>query len=154
MKSFLESFKYALAGIWHCIATQRNFRFHTMAALSAVLLSLNYQLTGAERLVLAFTIVFVLISEMFNTAIEAVVDMTANGFNIFAKIAKDVAAGAVLVSAVAASLTGIVLFYANGYFWQVMYGYIKNPLFWLYIAVGLVYISGILFKNGGKSSER
>ena len=151
MKKFLMSFKYAWEGLWYCIRTQRNFRFHTMAALSALILSYKYELSRAELLVLAFTIVFVLISEMVNTALEAVVDMTANGYNSYAKIAKDVVAGAVLVSAVAASVTGIVLFYRDGYFWSVLAGYIKNPLFWLYIAAGLVYISGILFKNGGKS---
>ena len=150
MKKFLMSFKYALEGIWYCIVTQRNFRFHTMAALSALILSAKYQLSGAETLVLTFTIVFVLISEMINTALEAVVDMTANGYNTYAKIAKDVVAGAVLVSAIAASVTGIVLFYRDGYFWKVFGEYIKNPLFWLYIAAGLVYISGIIF-NGGKS---
>ncbi len=149
MKRFLLSFKYAFEGIWHCIVTQRNFRFHTMAALSAIILSAKYQLTRAEILVLAFTIVFVLISEMINTALEAVVDMTANGYNIYAKVAKDVVAGAVLVSAIAASVAGIVLFYRDGYFWKVLTEYIKNPLFWLYIAAGLIYISGIIF-NGGK----
>lgn len=150
MKKFLLSFKYAFEGIWHCIVTQRNFRFHTMAALSALILSLKYQLTRTEILVLTFTIIFVLISEMINTALEAVVDMTANGYNSYAKIAKDVVAGAVLVSAIAASITGIVLFYRDGYIWQVLGEYIRNPLFWLYIAIGIVYISGIIF-NGGKS---
>ena len=153
MKKFLMSFKYALEGIWHCIVTQRNFRFHTMAALSALILSAKYQLSGAEMLVLTFTIVFVLMSEMINTALEAVVDMTANGYNSYAKIAKDVVAGAVLVSAIAASVTGIVLFYRDGYFWQVLGEYIKNPLFWLYIAAGLVYISGIIFKGGKSRGE-
>lgn len=151
MIKFLLSFRYAFEGIWYCIVTQRNFRFHTMAALSAIILSAEYELTRAEMLVLTFTIVFVLISEMINTALEAVVDMTANGYNPYAKIAKDVVAGSVLVSAIAASVTGIVLFYRDGYFWYVLGEYIKNPLFWLYIAAGLVYISGILF-NGGKSS--
>ena len=151
MKKFLLSFKYAFAGFWHCIATQRNFRFHTMAALSALILAAKYELSRAEVLVLAFTIVFVLISEMFNTALEAVVDMTAGGYNKLAKIAKDVAAGAVLVSAMAASLTGIVLFYRDGYIWQVVYGYIKSPLFWLYITAGLVYISGVLFEKRRKN---
>ena len=151
MKNFLMSFKYAFEGIWYCISTQRNFRFHTMAALSAIILSAKYELSRAEILVLSFTILFVLISEMVNTALEAVVDMTANGFNRYAKIAKDVVAGAVLVSTFAASLTGIVLFYRDGYFWHVLSDYIRNPLFWLYIAVGIVYISGILFKNGGKT---
>ena len=123
-----------------------------MAALSVLILSLKYQLTRTEILVLTFTIIFVLISEMINTALEAVVDMTANGYNSYAKIAKDVVAGAVLVSAIAASITGIVLFYRDGYIWQVLGEYIRNPLFWLYIAIGIVYISGIIF-NGGKSRE-
>ena len=120
--AFLKSFKYAFMGVKYCIATQRNFRFHTFAALSAVILACRYGLSGIEKLVLAFTIVFVLISEMFNTALESVVDMTAKGYNDYAKAAKDVAAGAVLISAVTAAL------------------------FWVYIAFGFLYVSGVLFE--------
>lgn len=143
--AFIRSFKYAIFGVWHCIKTQRNFRFHTYAALSAMLLAYKYNLSQTEKLVLMFTIVFVLISEMFNTAIESIVDMTTKDFNPYAKVAKDVAAGSVLVSALAAATTGLVLFYNGGFIWQIVIDYIKNPLFWLYVAVGLIYISGILF---------
>lgn len=144
--AFFRSFKYAFMGVKYCIATQRNFRFHTFAALSAAILACRYGLSGIEKLVLAFTIVFVLISEMFNTALESVVDMTAKGYNEYAKVAKDVAAGAVLISAATAALTGIILFYNHGHFWTVLYEYIKMPLFWLYIAIGLAYVSGVLFE--------
>ncbi len=154
LKNFLKSFKYAFEGIWYCIKTQRNFRFHTAAAFTAFLLADNYNLDGTQKLVLLFTIVFVLISEMLNTSLEAVVDMTANGYNAFAKIAKDVCAAAVLISAITASYTGIVLFYDNGNFWNVLLDYIKNPLFWVYAALCIIYISGVFFKNGGKNSEQ
>lgn len=144
--AFLKSFKYAFMGVKYCIATQRNFRFHTFAALSAVILACRYGLSGIEKLVLAFTIAFVLISEMFNTALESVVDMTANGYNDYAKAAKDVAAGAVLISAVTAALTGIILFYNHGHFWTVLFEYLTTPLFWVYIAFGFLYVSGVLFE--------
>lgn len=143
--AFFRSFKYAFFGFWHCIKTQRNFRFHTMAALSAMLLAYKYNLNQTEKLVLMFTIIFVLISEMFNTSIESIVDIKTKEINPYAKIAKDVAAGSVLVSALAASATGLVLFYNGGEIWHIMLEYIKNPMFYLYIAAGLVYVSGILF---------
>lgn len=143
--AFFKSFKYAFFGVIHCITTQRNFRFHTFAALSAMILAYEYELNQTEKLVLMFTIVFVLISEMFNTSIEAIVDLKTKEIHPFAKIAKDVAAGAVLISALAASATGLVLFYNDGVIWHIVADYIKNPFFWLYIAAGLIYISGIIF---------
>ena len=152
--SFFKSFKYAFEGVWHCIKTQSNFRFHTLAALSAIILAYKYNLNQTEKLVLMFTIVFVIISEMFNTAIESVVDMGCKEINSFAKIAKDVAAGAVLISSVAASVTGLVLFYNNGVIWNIVYDYIKAPLFWLYIAIGLIYISGLPFKLCEKTNRK
>lgn len=152
--AFLRSFKYAFKGLWYCIRTQRNFRFHTFAAVSAVLLAYKYDLNKTEKLVLLFTIVFVLISEMLNTAVESVVDIKTESRHPLAGIAKDVAAGAVLVSAFAAITTGVVLFWDKT-FLPLVTGYIKNPLFWLYCGVGIVYISGIIFrkkddKNNGK----
>lgn len=143
--AFFRSFKYAFFGVMHCIKTQRNFRFHTFAALSAMILAYRYELSQTEKLVLMFTIVFVLISEMFNTSIEAIVDITTKQIHPFAKIAKDVAAGAVLISALAASATGLVLFYNDGIIWHIVADYIKKPLFWIYIVAGLIYISGIIF---------
>ena len=151
--SFLRSFKYAFFGLMHCIKTQRNFRFHTCAAISAAILSYKYNLSHSDKLILAFTIVFVLISEMFNTAIESIVDMTANGYNEHAKIAKDVSAGAVLISAITASITGILLFYENGKIWNIVFDYMKNPYFWIFIAVGLVYIIGVPFNIRRKKHE-
>ena len=145
--AFFRSFIYAFSGLWYCIKTQRNFRFHTFAALTAIILSYRYNLNQTEKLVLLFTIVFVLISEMFNTALENIVDMTAQGKNLYAKTAKDVAAGAVLVSAFAAGATGLVLFYNGGEIWHILTEYIRQPLFYLYVAAGLVYISGILFRE-------
>ena len=143
--SFLNSFKYAFYGLIHCIKTQRNFRFHTCAALSAAILSYKYDLSHSDKLILAFTIVFVLISEMINTSIESVVDMTTKEYNEYAKIAKDVSAGAVLISAITASVTGMLLFYQDGRIWTIVLEYIKNPFFWVYIIVGLIYIFGIPF---------
>lgn len=154
LKSFLLSFKYAFEGIWFCISTQRNFRFHTAAALTAWLLSLKYDFSGNEKIILCFTIAFVLISEMINTAVEAIVDMTCKEYNKNAKIAKDVCAASVFVSAIAAVITALVLFYDNGRFWYIMLDYIKNPLFWVYTAVCLFYIFGFNLIFGGKTGDK
>ena len=154
LKKFLLSFKYALEGLWHCILTQRNFRFHTAAALTAWLLSLKYDFSGNEKIILCFTIAFVLISEMINTAVEAVIDLTCTDYNKSAKIAKDVCAGVVLVSAFASIITAFVLFYDGGKFWYIMAEYVKNPLFWVYAAVCLFYIFGFNMIFGGKTSDK
>src|SRR5438105_2825925 len=80
-------------------------------ALLALLAGVIYGLTRAELLVLLFSIALVLIAEMFNTAVEAVVDLVTQSYHPLAKHAKDVAAGAVLVAALNAIVVGLILFF-------------------------------------------
>jgi diacylglycerol kinase (ATP) len=107
----LKSFRYALEGLRYTVATQRNMRIHFLAALGVLFLSLYLPLSKAEVLVLFVTIVLVLFAELLNTAVEAVVDMVTEEFHPLAKIAKDVAAGAVLLTAGLAVIVGISIFY-------------------------------------------
>jgi diacylglycerol kinase len=109
MKSLWSSFRYAFRGLWHCIMTQRNFRIHLTAAFYALSLGVFLKVDGARLALLLLTIATVLFAEMLNTAMEALVDLMSAQQHPLAKIAKDVAAGAVLVLAAASVVVGIWL---------------------------------------------
>lgn len=110
VRSFYQSFKYAIEGFVYCVRTQRNMRIHLTAAVFVLLCSFFLRLKAFELMVLILTISLVFICEMFNTAIEKAVDVATGEFHPFAKAAKDVAAGAVLVSAVNSVIMGYLLF--------------------------------------------
>jgi Diacylglycerol kinase len=85
-------------------------RIHAAAAFLAMVAGFRLGLSGGELAVLALTIAAVLVAEMFNTAVEALVDIVSPGFHPLAKVAKDVAAGGVLVTALASLVVAYVLF--------------------------------------------
>jgi diacylglycerol kinase (ATP) len=107
----LKSFRYALDGLRYTVSTQRNMRIHFLVALCVLFFSLYLPLSKVEVLVLFVTIALVLFAELINTAVEAVVDMVTEEFHPLARVAKDVAAGAVLITAGLAVIVGISVFY-------------------------------------------
>jgi diacylglycerol kinase (ATP) len=111
------SFKYAWAGLSYAFTTQRNFRIHLAIGTIALALSIGLQLQPAEMAVITLTIGMVLAMELLNTALEAVVDLAIGStYHELAKIAKDCAAGAVLVTAIVAILNaGVLIFPALVY---------------------------------------
>lgn len=110
--NLLVSFKYAWAGLFYAFQTQRNFRIHTFIGIIAICLSVLLKLQPVETAVIGLTIGLVMAMEVLNTAIESVVDLTVKQtYHDLAKIAKDCAAGAVLISAVVALMVaGYLLF--------------------------------------------
>lgn len=110
-RKLLDSFNYAIAGVIHALRTQRNMKIHFIMAVAVMGFGLLANLTRLELLILFFTITLVLITEMVNTSIEATIDLVVNTYHPLAKIAKNVAAGAVLISAVNALVVAYVLFF-------------------------------------------
>ncbi|MGL5417150.1 MAG: diacylglycerol kinase [Clostridium sp.] len=110
LKKVLDSFNYAIDGIIYTVRTQRNMRIHMVATLIVLVLCLVFDISKTEILILSITIVMVIGAELFNTAIEAVVDMNTNYYHPLAKIAKNVAAGAVVITALNAVLVGYIIF--------------------------------------------
>jgi len=104
-----RSFVCAFAGLWHAIRTQRNMRIHLSVTAVVLLLGIYLQLTWANWALLALTIGFVLVAEMFNTVAEAALDAAAPGFHPLVKTAKDVAAGAVLLTALISLIVGLLI---------------------------------------------
>lgn len=108
--SLATSFRYAWGGLTYAFETQRNFRIHTVIGTLAIGLGLFLHLKPVEISVIGVTIGIVLAMELLNTAIESVVDLTVGqSYHELAKIAKDCAAGAVLVSAMAAAIVAAAL---------------------------------------------
>jgi diacylglycerol kinase len=107
---FFKSFIHAWNGMIYAFQTQRNARVHVALALVALTLGVALHLSAMEFAVIILAIVAVIAAEMINTVAEAIVDLVTDTYHPLAKIAKDVAAGAVLWSAICAVAVGIVIF--------------------------------------------
>lgn len=108
--SLFSSFRYAWAGVCYAFVTQRNFRIHTAIGSVAVTLGLFLRISTVEMAAIALTTALVMALELLNTAIESVVDLTVKRtYHELAKVAKDCAAGAVLVAAIAALLVASLI---------------------------------------------
>lgn len=103
------SFSFAFEGVWYCLRTQRNMRVHVVAGFAAMGLGFWLNLPARDLAIVAVVSSLVVTLEMLNTAIEAAVDIATQRKHPLAKIAKDVAAAAVLVSAVNALVVGALL---------------------------------------------
>lgn len=110
-RSTLKSFTFAFEGIVYVLRTQRNMKIHFAVALLVLAGSLFFDLSKVEIIALFITIAFVLMAEMVNTAVEAAIDTFGTAFDPMAKIAKDVAAGAVLIAAINALAVAYLVFY-------------------------------------------
>src|ERR687885_51600 len=108
--SLIESFNYAFEGIIHVLRTQRNMRIHFLAAVAVLVAGLATDVSRLELIALLLAIAFVLIAEMINTALEAAIDVATTSFDPMAKLAKDIAAGAVLIATVNAVAVGYLVF--------------------------------------------
>lgn len=108
--SIVDSFNYAFEGIIHVLRTQRNMRIHFAAAVAVLLAALATGVSKLELIALLLAIAFVLIAEMINTAVEGAIDVATTSFDPLAKIAKDTAAGAVLIATINAVAVGYLVF--------------------------------------------
>ena len=110
VKALIKSFQHAFCGILTSFVIGRNIKFHYTAALAAVLSGLSFGISKVELLIILLISAQVICLEMVNTAIERTVDLVTSEYHIYAKIAKDVAAGAVLVAAIFATIIGGIIF--------------------------------------------
>jgi len=110
MEKFFKGFIYAWQGVKYAFATQINFKFHSFSAV--VILALGYflQLNLMEWLWISAAILLVIVAELFNTALEVLVDLVSPEYNRKAGIVKDLSSAAVLLTAVLSSIIGICIF--------------------------------------------
>ena len=107
---FIASFKFAFSGLWYALRTQRNARVHVGIAILAILMGIVLHISTVEFALVFVAIASVFIAEMFNTVIEICIDLASPDYHSLAKIAKDVAAGAVLLSAMLSIVIGFLVF--------------------------------------------
>lgn len=111
VRKLVDSFNYAINGIIHSVRTQRNMKIHFAVALMVLAACFIYDVKKTEFLVIAVSVTMVIASELFNTAVESAIDLSTNYYHPLAKIAKNAAAGAVLVTAINAILVGYIVFW-------------------------------------------
>ena len=109
-RTLLESFNFAVEGIIHVLRTQRNMRLHFLAAVAVLVAGLAIGISRLELIALLLAIAFVFITEMINSALEQAIDVATTSFDPLAKLAKDIAAGAVLIATVNAIAIGYLVF--------------------------------------------
>ena len=108
--TLLDSFNYAFEGIIHVLRTQRNLRIHFGIAIAVIVAAVWIGVGRLELIALLFAIAFVLVAEMINSAIEGAIDASTTSFDPNAKLAKDIAAGAVLIASITALAIGYLVF--------------------------------------------
>ncbi|MGO4937047.1 diacylglycerol kinase family protein [Fundicoccus sp. Sow4_H7] len=107
----VNSFKYAFQGLKHVWLHERNFRIHTLVSIVVIICNIIFKINNAEWFAIIFCIAFVLVTELINTSIEVTIDLVTQGkYHPLAKIAKDVAAAAVVIATVVSVSIGLIIY--------------------------------------------
>lgn len=109
LRKWIKSADFAIEGILHASRTQRHLRYHFYSAAAVLLISYVLGVSRIEFMIISLSVIAVLLSEMFNTAIEAIVDIISPNHSEKARIVKDIAAGAVLVTVFGAAVVGYIV---------------------------------------------
>ncbi len=147
-QSIVKAFNAAIEGIIYTFKKERNMKIHYFVAVVTLISSLFLIDSKVEMILLLFTISLVVISEMFNTAIENTVDMITDEFHPLAKIAKDVAAGGVLIATLNAVVVWYILYYdkLDSIGQSVFYSIRKSDIHITLICIVLVLIAVVVVK--------
>lgn len=113
-KNLSGSFRHAFDGIKLLIKEERNMRIHLSMTVLVTMCSVIFGLTNAEKAIVIALCALVICAELINTAIENVIDMNTAVFNMYAKRAKDTAAGAVLILSIGSAICGLIIFLPYG----------------------------------------
>jgi diacylglycerol kinase len=116
---FIASFDYAFHGLWYALRTQRNARVHIIIAILAITMGIVLHISAVEFAMIFVAIACVFIAEMFNTVFELCIDLASPEYHPLAKIAKDVAAGAVLLSAMLSVVIGLLVL--GPHLWELLH---------------------------------
>lgn len=147
MKLF-KSFYYAFSGVIHCIKNEMNFRVHIIAMLTVIIFSCIYDVPNYEKAILTILISLVMVGELINTSIEALVDKISPQKNENARIAKDSAAGAVLVFAIGAVICAVFLFSDIQKWIENVIPFILN--YWYFALIYILLSALFIFNFGNK----
>ena len=152
MKAFIKGFGYAFRGIAFGVINERNMRFHVSMFIYMMFFLLHYDFFEVSKTQFAILLMMsslVMAGELFNTGIERAADAATLEKNEFVKIAKDAAAGAVLVLAIFSVAVGIIILYQPSAFTEMFCYFKNNPLYIAVLAVTLI-LDGIFILSGPK----
>lgn len=153
--NIIDAWVNAFNGIIYAVTTQRNIKQQLVIAVIVMLISLLFNLSRAEFLCLMFTVILIILAEMFNTAIETVVDLYTDLYHPKAKIAKDVAAGGVVITAVNALIVAYFLFFDK--ISDIGLNFIRNlansPVHMAFIGIFLIIILIVSLKAASSTNK-
>lgn len=153
--NFIDAWGNAFNGIIYAVTTQSNIKKQLVIAVIVMLVSLLFNLTRAEFLCLMFTVILIILAEMFNTAVETVVDLYTELYHPKAKIAKDVAAGGVVITAVNALIVAYFLFFDK--ISDIGLNFIRNlansPVHMAFIGIFLIIILVVTLKAASSTNK-
>lgn len=148
-RNIISSFNNAVNGIIYAFKTEKNIKVHFIAAILVVFASLFTSISRLEFLVLVFTVSLVIMAEMFNTAVENIVDIITDKYHPLAKIAKDVSAGAVFIATINAFIVAYIIFFnkLNYQFLKIINKIQKTPTHVTFISIAMVIILVMILKS-------
>ena len=157
-RDVLTPFKVAFGGIIHTFRTQRHMRIHLYVTFVTLMAAMFFRLRLREILVLLFMITFVLVAEMFNSAIEATVDLASPNYHPLAKFAKDIAAGAVLITTIMAIIVGSLIALGEGQWERIRVSLMAdgiglNPVGRIIAGLAITFIAVIIGKGIGSRGQ-
>ena len=153
MKRQLKSFRNAFKGIFSAFATEGHLRFHLVAAFFVLLFAYISEMNSSQWGILLVSIGLVFAAELFNTAIELLCDLYTKDFNPIIGRIKDIAAGAVLFSAICAAGVALALFVFTGKLFYAFERLITNPIYFL--PLGICAVCAFLFVlMGGRKTKK
>lgn len=147
--SLVKSFSYAVKGIAYSIINERNMRIHLCMVVLVTLFSYYYGLSIEKYIPLLICMGLVISGEMVNTAIETLTNLESPSYNQLARIAKDVAAGAVLISAIISVVVGVFTFADVDRLMITFTKIIQTPIYWI-IALVVLMVSIMFIINGAR----
>ena len=153
IRSLFQSFYNAGRGFLYCVNNERNLRIHLTAALYVLLLSFFYDFSPVQYAVLFLIIALVIAMEMINTSIEALVNLISPSYSGLARIAKDVAAGAVFICAGAAAVVGVFVFWDIIAFQRIFFFFADHPVMLAALAILVGFSCWFVFRGPGKVTK-
>lgn len=153
LKRMIRSFNFAISGIIQALKTEPNMKIHFIIAFLVLFASLLLNFSRVEMVILLLTVGMVITAEMINTALEKTIDLITDDYQPLAKLVKDVAAGAVLVTAVIAVVVAYLLFFdrIGHYPLKVLNGIKNSNIHLTFISLGLIVIIVIWIKTVTKT---
>jgi diacylglycerol kinase (ATP) len=152
MKHQINSFKVAFQGIWYTIKSESHMRFHMTAGFYVILLSFFYNLSKAQWAIVILLIASIMVAEIFNTCLEQLCNLSTQSYDPIAKIAKDIAAGAVLALSFAAIVIGFLFYFDLAVIKSIALFLIANPLILVLFVLSI--IISVLFVGFGPMGAR